>query len=245
MADCPYLLIHGLIGSLRELAPLFAAHGRQALAPDLLGYGSRQDAEPSSITLDGQVAHLAQWLSQRGIRRVHLVGHSVGGAIAMLFAAAYPHQVASIINVEGNFTLDDAFWSANVATMPPREAEALLAGFQQDPAQWLARSAISASPRHLDSAARLLANQPASTLQATARSVVAVTGRAAYLEAIRALFEGPIAIHLIAGEGSKDGWHVPEWARAHAASVTYLPGGHLMMLEDPQRFVAALISLPG
>lgn len=103
MPHYPYLLIHGLIGSLSDLVPLFAAHGRQAHAPDLLGYGRLQDAEPSCITLDGQVAHLAQWLLAHDIERVHLVGHSVGGAIAMLFAAAHPERVVSLVSVEGNF----------------------------------------------------------------------------------------------------------------------------------------------
>lgn len=240
MPHYPYLLIHGLIGSLSDLVPLFAAHGRQAHAPDLLGYGRLQDAEPSCITLDGQVAHLAQWLLAHDIERVHLVGHSVGGAIAMLFAAAHPERVVSLVSVEGNFSLADAFWSANVAQMQAPEADAMLAQFRQKPEEWLARSGISASASHLDTAARLLANQPASTLQATARSVVEVTRRPEYLATVRALFEGPLAIHLIAGRRSKDSWDVPGWALEHAASVSYLPGGHLMMVEDPQRFVAAL-----
>lgn len=243
MSNCPYLLIHGLIGSLRDLVPLFGAHGLQAHAPDLLGYGSLQQVVPSSITLANQVAHLAAWLSDRHIERVHLVGHSVGGAIAMLFATTYPTRVASVSSVEGNFSLADAFWSASVARMTPTEADTMLRQFRKNPAEWLARSAIDASANNLKTASELLANQPASTIQATARSVVEVTGRNDYLATVRALFEGPIAVHLIAGERSKDGWNVPEWAFESAASITYLPGGHLMMVENPERFVAVLADL--
>lgn len=242
MSKYPYLLIHGLIGSLRDLLPVFATQDIPAYAPDLLGYGNLQDVDPALITLPGQVDHLVQWLSERDIERVHLVGHSVGGAIAMLFAIAHPERVASIVSVEGNFSLADAFWSASVARMSASEAEAMLETFRAHPEGWLAKSGIPDSPNYLETALRLLGNQPASTLQATACSVVEVTGHADYLQAVRTVFEGPSPVHLLAGERSHAGWNVPGWALEGAASVAYLPGGHLMMVEEPDRFVSALVS---
>ncbi|SDI90878.1 Pimeloyl-ACP methyl ester carboxylesterase [Pseudomonas flavescens] len=240
MSEHPYLLIHGLIGSLRDLAPVFHSQGIQAHTPDLLGYGALQHVDPATITLPGQVAHLARWLTARDIERVHLAGHSVGGAIAMLFATAHPASVASIHSVEGNFSLADAFWSASVAQMTAHEADAMLTQFREKPEVWLARSGITTSASHRATASSLLDNQPASTIQATARSVVAVTGNADYPQAVRKVFEGPVPVHLIAGERSKAGWNVPQWALEKAASFTCLPGGHLMMVEDPARFVDAL-----
>jgi lipase len=43
--------------------------------------------------------------------RVQLIGHSVGGVVAAGYAHRFPKRVASFVNVEGNFTLADAFWS--------------------------------------------------------------------------------------------------------------------------------------
>ncbi|WP_256737483.1 alpha/beta fold hydrolase [Pseudomonas sp. dw_358] len=243
MPRSPILLIHGLIGSLRDLLPVFARQGIQAFAPDLLGYGTLQDTAPSLIHLDGQVAHLACWLKENNIERVNLLGHSVGGAVAMRFARAYPERVASVISVEGNFTLSDAFWSAGVARMAPVEAEAMLRDFRGAPGAWLARSGIDATPANLEMAARLLANQPASTLQATACSVVDVTGAPSFLEGVQAVFGGAIPVHLVAGERSFSGWNVPAWALESAASITRLPGGHLMMVEDPEGFVSAMAGM--
>lgn len=242
MSEHPYLLVHGLIGSLRDLAPVFHSRGMQAHAPDLLGYGAMQHVDPCAITLSGQVEHLARWLAERDIERVHLVGHSVGGAIAMLFATAHPTSVASIHNVEGNFSLADAFWSASVARMTAHEADTMLAQLRENPDGWLAKSGIAASASHRATASSFLGNQPASTIQATARSVVAVTGHADYLDAVRKIFAGQVPVHLIAGERSRDGWNVPQWALEKAASFTCVPGGHLMMVEDPARFVDALTS---
>lgn len=242
MYQPPYLLIHGLIGSLQNLLPVFAAQKIAAYAPDLLGYGALQNVDPALITLPGQVTHLAEWLTEHDIARVHLVGHSVGGAVALLFAEAYPERVASVISVEGNFSLADAFWSASVAQMTPVEAQAMLRAFQAEPGEWLAKSGIVDEPRYREIALELLGNQPASTLQATARSIVDITGGEQYSTMAKAVFNGPITVHLLAGNCSRDSWQIPDWALEKAASVTCLPGGHLMMIENPELFVSTLAS---
>nr|WP_276583453.1 alpha/beta hydrolase [Pseudomonas sp. RIT-PI-S] len=234
------VLIHGLIGTLRDLPPLFHQWGITAHAPDLLGYGAHAQVSPADVGLWQQVEHLERWLTQHGLERVHLLGHSVGGAVAMLFAHRYPPRVASIINVEGNFSLNDAFWSAKVAAMSAGEASALLAGYAADPAGWLGGAGITATPGQLAQARMLLANQPASTVHATAGSVVEVTGNSDYTTSLKAVFDSGPPVHLMAGERSASGWDLPLWARQQAASYTLLPGGHMMMLEDPQRFMQAV-----
>ncbi|WP_227744214.1 alpha/beta fold hydrolase [Yersinia kristensenii] len=51
------------------------------------------------------------WLRKSFTEPVHVIGHSVGGAVAVLFARRYPEMTRSLTSVEGNFTLSDAFWS--------------------------------------------------------------------------------------------------------------------------------------
>ncbi|HSX65738.1 MAG TPA: alpha/beta fold hydrolase, partial [Pseudoxanthomonas sp.] len=138
----PIVLIHGLIGDLRIIAESSAFGRAPVLAPNLLGYGANREAaaasaSASAISLPAQV----EWLEGEiaacfGERPVHLVGHSVGGAIAMLFAHRYPQRVAELVSIEGNFTLADAFWSASLAAMPTSEAELLLEAMRADPAAW-------------------------------------------------------------------------------------------------------------
>lgn len=53
------------------------------------------------VTIDAQVEHLRELL---GPVPVHVVGHSVGGVIAALYAHRYPDDVLGMINVEGNAT---------------------------------------------------------------------------------------------------------------------------------------------
>jgi pimeloyl-ACP methyl ester carboxylesterase len=176
---------------------------------------------------------------------VNLVGHSVGGVVAYAFAHRYPERVKSLVSVEGNFTLKDAFWSSSVANMSVEQAETMLEGFRADPEAWLERSGILWPAGKTETAKTWLAHQPASTLQAMAQSVVAVTGRPDYQTILRSVFAS-VPVHLLAGEHSVGGWDVPDWANKGATSLTIMPDvGHLMMLQHPAAFgrlVAGLLA---
>ncbi|MGS0894638.1 alpha/beta fold hydrolase [Burkholderia stagnalis] len=232
----PVVFIHGFIGT-------FDVRGWRGpqLAPDLLGYGAHRAAPCSAITLAAQVEHVRRAVDARfGAAPVDLVGHSVGGAIAMLFAHAHPGRVRRIVNVEGNFTLDDAFWSASVGRMTPTDADAMLERLRADPSGWLRGAIDDPAPRVLDDARRWLAHQPASTLRAMGRSVVETTGEPAYPQALARVFDRH-PVWLIAGERSRAGWHVPDWALARCAGFDTIERcGHLPHAERPDAFRAAL-----
>lgn len=232
----PVVFVHGFIGTF-DVPAWNGPH----LAPDLLGYGAHRATPFDAITLAAQVAHLRRIVDAHfGAAPVDAVGHSVGGAIAMLFAHAHAERVRRVVNVEGNFTLDDAFWSASVGRMTPAEADAMLDGLRADPPGWL-RGAIDAPPPRLhDDARRWLAHQPASTLRAMGRSVVETTGAPGYLHTLAQVFDRH-PVWLVAGERSRAGWHVPDWALARCAGIeTIEGGGHLAPAERPDAFRAAL-----
>jgi pimeloyl-ACP methyl ester carboxylesterase len=214
---------------------------RGSFAPELLGYGEHRDAAFETISLPAQLEHLARKLAEQvGDAPVDLVGHSVGGVLALLLAEAHPSRVRRVVSVEGNFTLRDAFWSASIGRMSPEQADAMLEGFRADPAGWLESSGLRATAAQRDTAAQWLAHQPASTLRAMGQSVVDTTGPVAYLAAVQRVFSTH-PVYLLAGERSRAGWDVPEWATRSCAGSAVLEGcGHLMMLEQPEAFAQAL-----
>ncbi|RQZ15221.1 alpha/beta fold hydrolase [Burkholderia sp. Bp9031] len=232
----PVVFVHGFIGTF-DVPEWPGPH----LAPDLLGYGTHRGTPFDAITLAAQVEHVRQVVDTHcGAQPVDIVGHSVGGAIAMLFAHAHPARVRRIVNVEGNFTLDDAFWSASVGRLSPAQADAMLDGLRSDPPGWLRGAIDDPSPRQLDDARRWLAHQPASTLRAMGRSVVATTGEPGYLQALADVFARH-PVWLVAGERSRAGWHVPDWALARCAGFETIDGcGHLIPAERPAAFREAL-----
>lgn len=105
----PLMLLHGF-GSDKDgfvrSAKWLASH-YHVIIPDLLGFGESshpKDADYSSAPQAERMRALAQSL---GIEKLHLGGSSMGGQIAMAYAAAHPAEVESM------WLLDPAgIWSA-------------------------------------------------------------------------------------------------------------------------------------
>ncbi|MCY0914882.1 hypothetical protein [Massilia antarctica] len=161
----------------------------------------------------------------------------------MFFASRHPELTRSLTSVEGNFTLKDAFWSSQIAQMALSGVEAMVDGYKSDVGGWISAANVAPTPWALDVAQRWLHNQPASTVRAQARAVVAATGRAQYLDMVRSLLETGAPFHLIGGARSRPGWDVPDWVARIATSNSDLAAtGHLMMLEASERFAGAIMS---
>jgi pimeloyl-ACP methyl ester carboxylesterase len=238
----PVAFVHGLIGSLDDDELIASFSPRSVIAPDLLGYGSQNDAAPEQIDIDSQVVELTRVLDAAGVEQVHLVGHSVGGVIGTLFCARNPERVATFVSVEGNFSLSDAFWSERLARLPAEVAERELAQSRADPATWLREASVEINPRTIALAERWLHFQPASTVQAMAASVVELTGDPEYQAILRSVLH-TLPVYLVSGELSRDGWHVPDWALAACESMTLLSGGHLMMVDNTEIFARSVNEL--
>lgn len=236
--DSPVVFVHGLIGTLRDPDLLAYFPRGRAIAPDLLGYGSLRHMPSAELHVEAQVAHLAQTVGDAfGDEPIHLVGYSVGGVVAGSFAYLTPDRVKSFVSVEGNFTLEDAFWSAKLARKPLDEVRREL----EDPMAWLEDAGVDhPEPEWVETAARWLAHQPASTVHAMAQSVVRETGQPEYLAMLRSVFSRH-PVRLVAGGLSRNKWNVPDWAISLAAKPELVEGrGHLMMIEDPDQFATRL-----
>ena len=93
------LLLHGWAGT-AELnwshvyAPLVSA-GYRVLAPDLAGHG--QGAKDVAFTIEGSADAVARLVRDSGVARVFVVGHSMGGSIALVFARRHPELVLGLV----------------------------------------------------------------------------------------------------------------------------------------------------
>jgi len=95
-----FVLVHGFTGSrddFREHVPELARLGR-TIALDQRGHGGTTNSGRSEhYTLDGLVADLAAAFDALGLARADLLGHSLGGMVALRFALAHPERVASLV----------------------------------------------------------------------------------------------------------------------------------------------------
>ena len=137
----------------------------------------------------------------------------------------------------------DASWSNQIAQMALSEVEAIVDGYKANVGGWISASNVVPTQWALDVAQRWLHNQPTSTVRAQARAVVAATGGAEYLDLVRCLLDAGPPFHLIGGARSRADWDVPDWvARIAASNSDIAATGHLMMLDAPERFAAAIMS---
>ena len=225
------LMVHGLIGSLDYFDPAGRITNAEVRTLDLLGYGSLQHAEQDQLTLQGQAEHVASSTP------VWLLGHSMGGAVAMLAADHRPELVHAIINVEGNFTLKDAFWSCDIVTKSLRDWSSEYRTYQRDVPAWTVRCGIEPTEERIEWMTDILDHQPAGTVYAMAKAIMKETSDPGYLDVVRRVLEREVPIHLIAGARSAEDWGIPDFVRDAARSYTEIAQtGHLMMLEEPAAF---------
>jgi len=102
--------IHGLTRS-RESFRHLESHAEfnncSILAPDLLGFGSSDKPEDFSYTMQDHAEICAELLQQVDYERLHLVAHSMGGAIALLLPSKILNAAESLANIEGNLIAED------------------------------------------------------------------------------------------------------------------------------------------
>jgi pimeloyl-ACP methyl ester carboxylesterase len=244
MENPTLIMIHGLVGSLHYFDPPARMPGISVITEDLLGYGRQSDVPPNRLTLAAHAELVTQWIDAVADEGVWLLGHSMGGAVAVLAADLRPQRVRAIINVEGNFTEKDTFWSRRIAAQKPAEWADQYHSMQDDPAAWLERCGIDPDPQRAMWAKRILANQPAGTVYAMAQALLAETLCPEYLRIVQGLLDRGLPLHLLAGAKSTADWGVPDFVRDAAASYTEQPDvGHLMMLEAPDAFCQIVTSL--
>ena len=231
------IMIHGLIGSLDYFDPRERIGEARVVTLDLLGYGSLASVPIRELTLAGQAEHVVGLVRALPDETVWLVGHSMGGAVAMLAADWIPDYIAGVINVEGNFTLKDAFWSARIAEQGLEDWTCDYRRMQCDCAGRLQKCGIEPSDERIRRAEAVFANQPAETVYAMSNAIIRETAAPAYLDCVRRVVERSYPVHLVAGERSAADWDIPDFVRRAARSYVEQPGaGHLMMLEDPDAF---------
>jgi pimeloyl-ACP methyl ester carboxylesterase len=66
------------------------------IAPDLAGFAGSA-GEPVRTSIEGHAAALVELLDGLGVERFHLLGHSMGGMVALQLALDHPQRVSSLI----------------------------------------------------------------------------------------------------------------------------------------------------
>lgn len=96
----PVVLLHGLLGSSNNLGNLarHLATGYQVLSVDLRNHGRSPHSQNISYPL--MIADLIKLLDSHGCESCAVLGHSLGGKVAMGLALARPERVRALVVVD-------------------------------------------------------------------------------------------------------------------------------------------------
>ena len=97
-SDRPFVLVHGFTGSsddFVDVLPPLAEHGR-TIALDNRGQGDTSNPG-SGYTFDGMTSDLGGFLDALEIDSCDLLGHSLGGMLALRFVLEHPERIASLV----------------------------------------------------------------------------------------------------------------------------------------------------
>src|ERR671930_1072874 len=96
----PVVLVHGMVNSSRhwEQVALELADSHTVVAPDLIGHGD--SATPrGDYSLGAHASVIRDLLASIGIDRASIVGHSLGGGVAMVFFYQFPQRTERLVLV--------------------------------------------------------------------------------------------------------------------------------------------------
>lgn len=252
------VLVHGFGGSTfswRQTVPALAAAGYHAVAVDLVNFGLADKSWEADTSHAAQARRVLAVMDALGIRRAAVVGHSMGGSVALHLATAARDRVGVLVLVDAAYREPGA--GGPLAAAGQGMAGALLA---LPPVRQVARQAMRRllpedrlveilRSAYLDPA--MVTPQVAAGYGAQVRTVdwdlalLAVSrdqGRNALPVALAA-----VAVPTQVIWGRQDSWIPLESGEALAASI---PGarldvidrsGHLPFEEQPAAFMAVLL----
>ena len=248
------LFIHGLLGSQRQWSHLLDRidEDHRVIMPDLFGHGASDKPAVGDYSLGAHAGTLRDLLDRLGIDKVTLVGHSLGGGIAMVFRYLFPERVERIVLVASGGLGRDVNAILRSATLPGAEfvLPVIASQWVRDRLEWTGRALGALGMRP---------NADINEIWQGFGSLGDAESRRAFLATTRSVIEPGgqrVSAHEFLPEvaplptlivwGSKDRM-IPAWHAAAAqksiadCQVEIFEGaGHFPHLDDPDRFAEVL-----
>lgn len=259
------LLIHGIgdnSSTWNEVIPILAQH-YTVIAPDLLGHG-KSDKPRADYSVPAFANGMRDLLVVLGISKVTVVGHSLGGGVAMQFCYQFPRFCERLVLVAAGGVTREVNPALRLVSLPvAHEALRLLRLPGVVPAMKLGVNALVTGPRIPGVPAALSPKRALidhEDLMRVLGDLADPTTSAAFLRTLRAVVDWRgqsvtmldrcylterLPVLLIWGDtDSVIPYHHAEIAHAaipHSQLHTFEGSGHFPFHDDPERFTKILI----
>jgi len=179
----PVVLVHGMVNSSRhwEKVALRLARQHTVIAPDLIGHGDSVGPR-GDYSLGAHAARIRDLLAAIGIDRATLVGHSLGGGVAMQFFWQFPQRTERLALVSSGGLGPQVSPTLRTAALPGASVLLSLVANRR------VAVALAAAGDRLGSVAPSLAG----LLRQVSRAVRPLTGpgqRQAFLQTLRSVID--------------------------------------------------------
>lgn len=173
------LLVHGIAGDARTWREVLPLLGRWAdvLAPDLPGHGE-SDPSAGDCSIAAYASTLRDLMRALDLPAVTVVGHSLGGGVAMQLSYMFPKSVQRLVLVAAGGLGPEVSLFLRAATLPG--AELVLPVISSPP--------VLAGGRLVERAGRLLGIDPRPGVAEACRGIAALAdpgARSAFLRTVR------------------------------------------------------------
>ncbi|OLR93408.1 hypothetical protein BJP25_18035 [Actinokineospora bangkokensis] len=248
------VLLHGLAGdsdTWRPVIPVLAQHAR-VIAPDMLGCGRSAKPRSGDYSVAAYASSLRDLLVALGHRSATVVGHSLGGGVAMQFSYQFPEMTQRLVLVASGGLGHEVTPALRATTIPGsilalRLATTLTPKWVGSLLHRVARALPSVTASDLDELARSLAaladHDARAAFMHTARGALDITGQR--LDATGKLYlTAKVPLLFIAGDADAviPARHSVDAHEAvpHSRLELFEGAGHFPHLDDPHRFSEAV-----
>ncbi|WP_058300255.1 alpha/beta fold hydrolase [Gorillibacterium timonense] len=240
-AGKPLLLLHGFCGSSlywQKVIPLLAGHCR-VIAPDLRGHGESEAPEEAVYSMEANADDIAALIQALDLDRPIVLGHSLGGYIALALAERYGELLSGFGLIHSTAYPDTeesrAGRDKGIATIRSEGITAFVDGLVP---KLFAPEHLTSMPEAVEEAKRIGRGTSAAGAAATQEGMKRRPDRNSVLA------ETGLPVLLVAG--LRDGIvPVEKTFSVRRASITCVEleeAGHMSMLETPDPLAEGILS---
>jgi len=236
-ADPATVFIHGLAASSQTFTGVindYRLKGHRTVRPDLLGFGNSERPPEFGYTIEDHASTVIELLRSLQLDGFKVVGHSLGGAIAVLVAEALTDRVNKIVLIEAN--LDPGGGGMSLPVARRSEEDYVSHGFAED------LSGFVGIPRQMmEKAAPMAVHRTSVSLVANTQPTIrerflSLRLPRLFIAGDRSLNESPPLPSGEVGDGLDE---------RGIRRIVVPDAGHSMMFDNPGGFAAAVAEALG